>query len=191
MKKLKNNFFNSLIQCWHEISISDKALIIIMIFLLIQSVYNLFIPESTGSNSMSINLAVRASIASIFGYFLSENFLNNKVVKNKNSDIIVPINKIDNANDTRSNNITINTPNQKYSNTNSKDYVCNKTVQILIALTVCIIALISLIIANNFKLVSPDDVSPTVIQFRDLIGNCIGFLLGHSSSSIKNNSSNN
>lgn len=197
MKKLKNNFLNSLIQCWHEISISDKALIIIMIFLLIQSIYNLFIPESTGANSMSINLAVRASIASIFGYFLSENFLNNKVVKNKNSDIIVPINKIDSTNDTRSNDIpnsdknsiTINFSKSKYSSDSSKDYVCNKTVQILIALTVCIVALISLIIANNFKLVSSDDVSPTVIQFRDLIGNCIGFLLGHSSSSIKNNAS--
>lgn len=191
MKKFKNSFLNSLNNCWHEISISDKALIIIMIFLLIQSIYNLFIPESAGANSMSINLAVRASIASIFGYFLSENFLNNKVIKNNSSDIIVPINKTENTNDTRSNSINtndiINSSKSNISN-NSKDYICNKTIQILIALTVCIIALISLIIANNFKFVS-SDISPTVIQFRDLIGNCIGFLLGHSSSSIKNNSS--
>ena len=84
MKKSKNNFLSNLIQCWQEVSISDKALIILMSFLLVQSIYNLFIPESTGANSLTINLAIRASIASIFGYFLSENFLKNKT-KNKNS----------------------------------------------------------------------------------------------------------
>ncbi len=159
MKKSKNNFLSNLIQCWQEVSISDKALIILMSFLLVPNIYNLFIPESTGANSLTINLAIRASIASIFGYFLSENFLKNKT-KNKNSK------------------------------TGSKGYICNKTIQILIALIVCTITLISLIIANNINILS-SEINPTVIQFRDLIGNCIGFLLGHSSSSIKNNSSNN
>ena len=40
MKKLKNNLLNALIKCWKEISISDKALIIIMIILLISAVLN-------------------------------------------------------------------------------------------------------------------------------------------------------
>lgn len=74
MKKLKNNLLNALIKCWKEISISDKALIIIMIILLIQCIFNLFTPEPTNSNSISINVIIRTSVAAIFGYFLSENF---------------------------------------------------------------------------------------------------------------------
>ena len=58
MKKLKNSFFNAVIKCWKEISISDKALIIIMIILLIQCIFNLFNPEPTNSNSISINVII-------------------------------------------------------------------------------------------------------------------------------------
>lgn len=192
MKKLKNNFLNGLIHCWKEISISDKALIIIMIFLLLQSIHNLFTPESTNPNSLSINLIVRTSIASIFGYFLSENFLKNKVVKSEDSDIIVPVNKSDivsnkNSNVTSTNDCITSNSTLKDSNNNIKDYICNKTVQILIALIVCIIALFSLIIGSNLNLIS-SNTNPTVIHLRDLICNCIGFLLGHSNNSIKNSS---
>ena len=71
MKKNKNTLLHALIKCWSQISISDKSLIIIMFILLLQCVYNLFMPEPTTNNGISISVIVRTSVASIFGYFLS------------------------------------------------------------------------------------------------------------------------
>lgn len=50
MKKNKNTLLHALIKCWSQISISDKSLIIIMFILLLQCVYNLFMPEPTTNN---------------------------------------------------------------------------------------------------------------------------------------------
>ena len=185
MKKLKNNFLNTLIKCWKETHISDKALIIIMLILLIQSIHNLFNPEPTEATALSINIIIRTSIASIFGYFLSENFLKNDLTKSNNSNTTIPINKNkidDNNSEDNTNNLISYNNNQKSSN--SKEYICNKTLQIIVALIVCIISLLSLIIGNSFNLIPPS-ANPTVIQFRDLISGCIGFLVGHSSNSKK------
>ncbi|WP_195989251.1 hypothetical protein [Clostridium sp. D53t1_180928_C8] len=188
MKKFKNSLLNALIKCWKEISISDKALIIIMIILLIQCIFNLFTIEPTNSNSISINVIIRTSVAAIFGYFLSENFLKNEVIKSSNSGIVVPLNKNDDdikkSHDSADRICSIDETPSKVNNKIVKDYICNKTLQVLIALTVCIISLLCLIIGNNFNLI-PASTSPTVIQFRDLISSCVGFLLGHSSNSIK------
>lgn len=186
MKRLKSKFLKSLIKCWKEIAISDKALIIIMIILLIQCIYNLFTPDPTTTNEISISVIVRTTVASIFGYFLSENFLKHSVIKSNDSDntIIVPVN-IDN--DIKKNYCENNKTEKLNDDPNTiKDYICNKTFQILVALAVCIIALMSLIIGNNFHLI-PDTTNPSVIQFRDLISSCIGFLLGHSSEAGKSN----
>ena len=187
IKKLKNNFLNALIKCWREISISDKALIIIMLILLIQSIHNLFTPEPSEATALSINIIIRTSIASIFGYFLSENFLKNEIIKNNNSNIAVPLNKnkVDgNKSEDNTNNFISDDNNSKKLSLDLKEYICNKTLQIIVALTVCIISLLSLIIGNSFDLI-PSSANPTVIQFRDLISSCIGFLVGHSSNSIK------
>ena len=187
MKKLKNNFLNALIKCWREISISDKALIIIMLILLIQSIHNLFTPEPSEATALSINIIIRTSIASIFGYFLSENFLKNEIIKNNNSNIAVPLNKnkVDgNKSEDNTNNFISDDNNSKKLSLDLKEYICNKTLQIIVALIVCIISLLSLIIGNSFDLI-PSSANPTVIQFRDLISSCIGFLVGHSSNSIK------
>ena len=190
MKKLKNNILKALIKCWHEVSISDKSLILIMIILLFQCVHNLFTPEPITPNKISVNVVVRTSVASIFGYFLSENFLKTQVVKSKTTNLIIPLNQDDNENangciNKDENSPTIYTP----INKEVKNYICNKTVQILIAVIVCIISLLCLIIGNNLNLI-PYGTNPTVVQFRDLISSCLGFLLGHSRDSNKNDSNN-
>lgn len=175
------SLINSLIKCWKEISIVDKSLIIIMIILLAQCIYNLFNSELINPNAISINVIVRTSVASIFGYFLSENFL-----KSKDSNIVVPLNTNNNSIDNSNSSCSKEKFSLNSSSGKIKDYICNKFLQILISLSVCIICLLSLIIANNFNLISPA-INPTVIQFRDLIGSCLGFLLGHSNNSIKKN----
>ena len=185
MNKQKNKFARALIACWKEIAISDKALIIIMAILLLQCIYNLFTPEPITTNGISISVIVRTTIAAIFGYFLSENFLNHEVIKSKNSNIIVPLNLEENNEESNSENCHMkDSSNITHPETKFKDYICNKTFQILIALTVCIISLLCLLIGNNFNLI-PSGTNPSLIQLRDIISSCIGFLLGHSSNTNK------
>lgn len=175
MKFIKINIKEAIIKCWNEISISDKALIFIMAILLTQCIYNLFNPDLTTENAVSVGVIVRTSVASIFGYFLSESFLKNEVIKSEDSDIVLPLDN------------NINKENLNSIKKTPKNYICTKTVQILIASVVCIISLVSLILANNLNLL-PSDTDPSVIQLRDLIGSCVGFLLGNSSNSSKKTS---
>ena len=175
MKIIKFNKRKAIIKCWNEISISDKSLIIIMTILLTQCIYNLFNPEPITENALSVNVIVRTSVASIFGYFLSENFLKTDVIKSDDGDIVLPLDN------------NINKENLNSIKKTPKNYICTKTVQILIAFIVCIISILSLILASNFNLI-PSNTNPSVIQLIDLIGSCVGFLLGHSSNSSKKTS---
>lgn len=186
MNKQKNKLLNLLMSCWKEIAISDKSLIIIMAILLLQCIYNLFNPEPLTTNGISINVIIRTTVAAIFGYFLSENFLNHELIKSKTSNIILPLNIEENNKKNDLENCPLKNQNNIQEKSKLKDYICNKTFQVLIALTVCIISLLCLIIGNNFNLIAPGT-NPTVIQFRDIISSCVGFLLGHSSNSNKSN----
>lgn len=199
MKKNKNKLLHALIKCWNEIAISDKALIIIMFILLLQCIYNLFMPEPSTNNGISINVIVRTTVASIFGYFLSENFLKHEVIKSSdsNSPIIVTINE-DELDDKdgkekylkdEDKNCKIESKNKSNNlSTDLKYYICNKSFQVIIALSVCVIALSSLIIGYDFNLI-PEEANPSIIQFRDLISSCVGFLLGCSKNDSNKNSS--
>lgn len=197
MKIFKNTIFYALIKCWKEIAISDKALIIIISILLVQCVYNLFTPEPVSSNEITICVIVRTTVASIFGYFLSENFLNHNRSQQKNSRTEITVTSDDNINikddlktsnnNNNNNNVTSKFKTKNKSSTDqteSKYYICNRTLQVIIALSVCIITLGSLLIAHDFHLIS-EDANPTIIQFRDLIASCIGFLLGSSKNTTK------
>lgn len=196
MKKNKNTLLHALIKCWSKISISDKSLIIIMFILLLQCVYNLFMPEPTTNNGISISVIVRTSVASIFGYFLSENFLKHEVIKSNdsNSPIIVTVNDDDKEvkeetlkSDDK--NYMVESKNKSNNITNDlKYYICNKSFQVIVALSVCVIALFSLIIGYDFNLI-PEEATPSIIQFKDLISSCVGFLLGCSRTNSNKNSS--
>ena len=145
------------------------------------------------SNEITICVIIRTTIASIFGYFLSENFLNHNRNQQKNSRTEITVTSDDNINindylkTSNNNNVTskFKTKNKSATvQTESKYYICNRTLQVIIALSVCIITLGSLLIAHDFHLIS-EDTNPTIIQFRDLIASCIGFLLGSSKNTTK------
>ena len=181
-----------IIKCWNEISFKDKSLILIMIILIIQCIHNLYNADPTNTNYISINVVIRTSVAAIFGYFLSSNFLAESKAriddetKRANLEIVEQIME----------NKTIKKELQyEYDNvTNSEDYkeqeedikeeeekyVCNRHLQNLVAVSICIIILVALIIGVNFKLINDGSVA-TISQFRDLVSGSIGFLIGNSS----------
>ena len=134
----------------------DKFLIIIMLILLLQSVAALFLHRDLITQSNNIDIIVRTSSASIFGYFLSENFIKpDTSTKNENiisisSDEILP-------------------PNE---NINS-----SKNIQITIIALISIISLLILLVIRNFFTVSSENIA-TLSQLRDFVSSGIGFLVG-------------
>ena len=87
MKTTKYKVGRYIKRCWREISFKDKGLILIMIVLLLQCIHNLYSPAPTSQSYMTINLIIRTSVAAIFGYFLSSNFLPKLAIDKSIDDI--------------------------------------------------------------------------------------------------------
>lgn len=179
-------------ECWNEISFKDKSLILIMIILIIQCIHNLYNVDPTNTNYISINVVIRTSVAAIFGYFLSSNFLaENKArideeTRKEKLEIIEQVmenKKIRKELQSEYDNVT-NSEDYKEKEDVIKEeeekYVCNRYLQNLVAVSICIILVLSLIIGVNFKLINDGSVA-TISQFRDLVSGSIGFLIGNSS----------
>lgn len=188
MKTTKYKVGRYIKRCWREISFKDKGLILIMIVLLLQCIHNLYSPAPTSQSYMTINLIIRTSVAAIFGYFLSSNFLSKLAIDKSIDDKLRILEQIleDNEIDNELKN--------KYSKKLKKEqleeeqeqegYVCNKNLQNGIAVGICILIIICLIIGINFKLIS-DGADAIITQFRDIISGCIGFLLGNNGNNDK------
>ncbi|MDY3361447.1 MAG: hypothetical protein SOY04_13820 [Clostridium celatum] len=188
MSKRKPRFIKVIKRCWSEISFKDKGLILIMIILIIQCIHNLYTPDPTNTDYVTVNVMIRTSVASIFGYFLSSNFL----VRNKEEESY-----IDEENDYKfkilqnelqedniRGKVETEYDEEKEITREKERYFCNKTLQNAIAIILCITIIISLIIGVNFNIV-PAGADSKISQFRDLISGCIGFLLGNSSKDKK------
>ena len=74
MNRPKPHRPSSVRTAWQQLHLVDRCLLILMAVLLAQSTYTLFFPGGDGQLSGSIDIVIRTSAASIFGYFLSANF---------------------------------------------------------------------------------------------------------------------
>lgn len=173
-------------KCWKEISFKDKGLILIMIILLLQCIHNLYNPNSNTIDYASINVIVRTSVAGIFGYFLSANFLvkatNKEDIEEEEEfyklSVLQHVLKDEEAiNKIRSESKIYDE--EKIMRKEKDRYFCNKTLQNAIAIGICIVIILCLVIGVNGNLI-PEGAGTTISQFRDLISGCIGFLLGNS-----------
>lgn len=176
-------------KCWREISFKDKGLMLIMIIFILQCIRNLYTVDPIEPEYLTINTIIRTSVASIFGYFLSSNFLARKESR-KTSEY--NSHKLNDSQKVLENKELMKDGKSKYKNIkvtskenidNDRKYFCNRTLQDVVAISICIIATISLIIGIDFKLIPSGGIA-TISQFRDLISGCIGFLLGNSSNKI-------
>lgn len=181
VRKISYKIMKTLKRCWREISFKDKGLILIMIVLLLQCIHNLYSADPIKPDYISVDVIVRTSVAGIFGYFLSSNFLT-KNTSNGCEDI--DHYKIELL-DTLLNDKEIREKiEEQYKDIKNKEeeekerYQCNKTLQNGIAVGLCILIILCLIIGVNLKLI-PEGTTATLSQFRDIVSGCIGFLLGN------------
>lgn len=185
-----------------NIKLIDKCLIIFMMILMAQSIYNLFINEANLNGGDAIDILIRTTQASVFGYFLSANFIkkdrkiNNNLDKEKkevinNENITKKTNHdnsenaIDSISDNSKNvNNYISSREDKYNsklkdNDEHDDYYETSTTeqQVVIITIVGIISLIAIIMVRDCNLVTTASAG-TISQLRDFVSGSVGFLLG-------------
>ncbi len=156
-------------KCFNNIKLSDKILIFFMLILLVQIIYALFSTEPITDSKGKLDAVIRTSAASIFGYFLSSNFLSRE-----GGSKIEP------------------EPEQKPE---VKTKLCPlpnndmaTNIQLYIAGFIGVVSLVVLIVIRNSSYFDSSNPvhSASITQLRDFFASSLGFLLGDIGKSNKN-----
>ncbi len=158
---IMKNFFQLLHKANRHIKLIDKCLIVFMVILLFQSLYILFANQIISQNNNSVDVVIRSAIASIFGYFISANFI-------KSKEASLP---------------THHAPATPAKKPVTPPDCFTRSVQVIIVTVLGLISLVALIINRNLSVI-PDSSIPTITQLRDIVFGCVGFLLGYPSDSM-------
>lgn len=174
----------------------DKGLLVFMLVLLIQSAYSIFCPAGAGQAAEDIDIIVRTSAAAIFGYFLSANFIRHtagqtpaslpprklETGKGLPTDPAAPMGRIGfsdggqaAAPDTAG--TADSTPDSSAGNDAAN------CLQVAVATCIGLFSLVTLLVLRNLSqwdltAAESDSVAATVVQFRDFVSGCVGFLIG-------------
>lgn len=168
----------------------DKSLLLFMLILLLQSAVNLFLPASDSSITGDIDIVVRTSAAAIFGYFLSANFIGHdeasgQATQSAQAHILKAGNGPvqDSAPRAQIGFSTAETAPDSAAPPVQMPQQSIRCLQVRAATFIGLFCLIALLILRNLTqlgIVSPasDSVTGTIVQFRDFISGCVGFLIG-------------
>lgn len=193
-----------------EMHFVDKCLCVIMLVLLTQSAYSLFGQGMGSADFHNIDVIIRTAAASIFGYFLSANFIRRpqdsgstplsqaigrtEISGNQKGQMPIGFQSRQTGNqngdtDQEQGLVPEDIPDQagiKIEETASpeqeSDAVSYK-LQVTIATFIGVFCLVTLILIRNVASWNPEmgnsaSVSATIVQFRDFVSGCIGFLIG-------------
>ena len=196
MNRMKIRRLPSVRAAWQQLHLVDRCLLILMAVLLAQSTYTLFFPGGEGQLSGSIDIVIRTSAASIFGYFLSANFAARDqqepnapsssqevpaaLLEPTPGSAAAPKSQIGFASDPTSTQ-TGGIQTQGNSSSAGPSRCCR--FQVLVAACMGLFCLGVLILIRNTGLsdTAPEgssSLTATVSQFRDFISGCVGFLIG-------------
>ena len=200
MNRMKIRRLPSVRAAWQQLHLVDRCLLILMAVLLAQSTYTLFFPGGDGQLSGSIDIVIRTSAASIFGYFLSANFAardqqDPSAPASLPKSAAAPPESTPGSTAAPKNQIgfvsaptspqTGGIQTQEASSSAEPPRCCK--LQVLVAACMGLFCLVVLILIRNTGSggTSPEESSAltaTVSQFRDFVSGCVGFLIGCPSS---------
>ncbi|WP_243009122.1 hypothetical protein [Clostridium sp. AM58-1XD] len=147
---------------YKNIHLVDRFLIIFMAILLIQSAYTLIIQPAATARLNEIDVIVRTSAASIFGYFLSANFIRRD---SHPPDV---------------NGESLETAQMDEYPSIGNHVSEGNSLQITAAAAVGLFCLLTLILLRDTRALETASpyASSTITQFRDFVSGCVGFLIG-------------
>lgn len=164
----------------------DKSLMLFLLVLLAQSAWNLFFPGSSGQTAGDIDIVVRTSSAAIFGYMLSANFLRHAAdgqppdaspeappaaAGGTGTGALARI-----GFDAAPAPETVSPPELPPQQAGG-DVIC---LQVAVATGIGIFCLVALLAVRNLAARGggPEPDPAAVVQFRDFVSGCVGFLIG-------------
>lgn len=175
-----------------KIGIVDRFLLIFMVALFVYIIYHLFTGVNDAQNTSTIDVIVRTSIAGIFGYFLSSNFVRTDSStlsqSTDNPDINLTSKPADNISNHRMKNQIgfqdSTTPSNQVlggislSDNSPTPIRSYGKVQIMVVSIIGLISLVILFLSRSFQNTS-SEFTATISQLRDLVSGSIGFLISY------------
>ena len=176
----------------------DKSLLLFMLALLAQSAYSIFFPGGAGQTAEDIDIIVRTSSAAIFGYFLSANFIRHAAAAP--SPDAAPAHILETGSggpaDPGAPAARIGfslagdgpeSPGAPSGGADAPPAPASQNgagcLQVAVATVIglfCLVTLLALRNLSQWGLVpaASDSVAASVVQFRDFVSGCVGFLIG-------------
>ena len=150
--------------------IIDYFLLLFMIILITQTIYNCFFNEAIGNKS-AIDTALRTTSAGLFGYYIGKGFIGQDNPSEQDMDRSSKPYSLESLKE-------LEVKPQVHTNTtnNLKE---RKIIQVIIVGSLGILALLILIIARNMFMVTNDNTA-SLSQLRDFVSGSTGFLMSQS-----------
>ena len=177
-----------------RIHLVNKSLLFFMLILLVQSTVSMFLPGDASQLTRDIDVIVRTSAASIFGYFLSASFLRSasgsgQATNGTTSHILETGAERSEETAGAMARIGFTDVEASLESGGTEDQATSVgasaagSLQIAIAGAIglfCLIVLLALrnLVQLGFLSAESSSVATAVTQFRDFIAGCVGFLIG-------------
>lgn len=181
-----------------SIHLVDKCLLIILGLLMLQSAVNLFVHEVNSAETNGIDVVVRTSAASIFGYLISINFNQHRKRKAQSSasKSAAPVQTAGGSAGGVTSQIGfqaesggaggVSAPQPPVLNQEEgkgNEHRCDRS-QVMVVAAVGVISLVVLLIFRNFIAGTAANAS-SITQFRDFVSGSVGFLISCSTSGME------
>ena len=194
-KRVRSCWQGRIKRAMRKISLVDKCLILIMSVLMMQCAFILFEPK-TSDQTNPLDVVTRTSAASIFGYFISANFIR-KQEDDTNAQLVVvppatvladpakgPTAQIGfSAAEEPKTELTANPATMQQSSYEQQMGMQHEHLQVVVTTAIGLFSLCLLIVYRNFGAQSVA-ATGTLSQLRDFVSGCVGFLIGSTTRQI-------
>lgn len=176
----QSHYKHRLYHWWKRLQIKDRFLLIFMILLLMQSALNLFVKDLAISETSPLDIVIRTTSATIFGYFIGIGFLRGTSIPHTKTadeshdwEILQTSNP---SSPSKESSLRLEQEHEKVAHIQEKRFVQ----QITIVATIGIVSLVMLLLASNHGGKATMENTATLSQLRDFVSGSVGFLVGHS-----------
>lgn len=179
---------------WRRIPLVDRGLMLLMAVLLVQSACVIFFATADNATAGNIDIVVRTSAAAIFGYFLSASFASQTAMRGPTASGGHMMEMADHGGSGMESRGAIGFVSdaavQGGSSAQPRETAESGTgsscLQVAMATGIGLFCLAVLIaVRNSAQIHEAAEQSPTVmatvVQFRDFVSACVGFLIGYPS----------
>ena len=166
-----------------------RSVILFLFVLLLQSAYTMVAGSPAGQTAAEIDIIVRTSAAAIFGYVLSANFISHES-GTPQSPVQLQAHRMTAADGSAAGQQEVGVAAEGVDGTTevslptSEDQTQAGHVQVTVATGIGLFCLLMLLALRNTGWLDQgggisDSSTATVVQFRDFVSSCVGFLIGH------------